>query len=130
MSINSTSNPPIKNPHLIRRDQLDDLVQLLDRPRWDDLDEHAPVLGPLGELGQQLVGDLVADQHVAALRQALHRPVQTARRRAEVDHDVHQALARVVRALNQLLLVQVLVPLDHVDSGRRGKRGRNLYEYK
>lgn len=101
---------------LSRANESDQVAQLLEAARLHRTDALVALLGAPAELGEQSIGHLFYHEYDASFAQALQAAVQTARRRPEIYDDVHVAAARIHRALDQLALVQVLVPLNHVDS--------------
>lgn len=105
-----------KLTHLFVGDESNELVQLVNGSGRHRLDVLLSFFSFSRELWQQLLGYFIADQHNTAVVQALKRSVQATRCRAEVENDVDESFAGIVCALDELLLIEILAPLNDVDS--------------
>lgn len=107
---------------LTRANELYKFLELLQGARLDWFYADLALLGASAELGQETVGHVLYDEYDAALAQTLHAAVKAARRRAEVYDHVDLTTAGVHRAFDQLPLVQILAPLNHVHSVMKKKK--------
>ena len=96
-------------------DELDQFFELLERSGFNCLDGDAVFFGFAREFGKETVGRFVTEEDNAALTQALDGSVQTARRRAKVDHNINLSFASIFGAVDQDSLVQLFAPLNDVN---------------